>query len=74
MMIDLRTCKAGDILISKGGYRLIYVRPLPEGSYYDHEVKYDNPAMGSGTRTHDGYVFRHNRRDSDEDIIEIIHI
>jgi hypothetical protein len=52
-MIDLRTCKAGDILISTHGERLTYVRPLPAESFYDHEVKYSNGSYGS--RTHDGY-------------------
>lgn len=72
--VDLRTCKKGDILISKHGTRLKYIRPLPEDNYYDHEVEYPEPNCGNGTRTHNGQVFRKNREDTDEDIVEIIHI
>jgi hypothetical protein len=70
-MVDLRTCKAGDILISKHGERLTYVRPLPAENYYDHEVKYANGSYGS--RIHDGHVYRINRLETDHDIVEIIH-
>lgn len=70
--VDLRICKKGDILISKQGTKLKYVRPLPEGNYYDHEVEYIDKNRGNGTRIHDGHVYRHNRMDSDEDIVKII--
>ncbi len=71
--VDLRTCKYGDILISKHGLRLKYLRPLSEDDYMDHEVEYpDN--RGRGTRTHDGYTFRKKRMECDEDIVEIIHV
>lgn len=71
--VDLRTCKYGDILISKHGLRLKYLRPLSEDDYMDHEVEYpDN--RGNGTCTHDGYTFRKKRMESDEDIVEIIHV
>ena len=69
--VDLRTCKPGDILISKHGMELTYVRALPEGHYMDHEVRY--PDGVSGTRTHDGFVFRKKRLEIDHDIVEIIH-
>jgi hypothetical protein len=71
--VDLRTCKKGDILITKYGLKLKYIRPLPENYYYDHEVEYPEPNRGNGTRTHDGHVFRKNRMESDEDIVKIIH-
>jgi len=75
MSVDLRTCKKGDILISKHGLRLTYVAPEPEGSYYDHRVVYpEEMNLGEGTRTHDGFVFRNARRTGDHDIVEIIHI
>ena len=71
--VDLRECEKGDILISALGSELIYVGPLPESNYYDHEVKYTDPLKGNGTRTHDGYVMRHNRLpDIDHDIVQII--
>ena len=70
--VDLRTCKKGDILISKFGVKLRYLKPTEEGSYYDHEVEYLQKGLGNGTRTHEGYVFRKNRRSDDEDIVEII--
>lgn len=73
--VDLRECEPGDILISALGVRLKYVGPAPENSYYDHEVEYEEPGLGNGTRTHDGYVMRHNRKpEIDHDIVEIIHI
>ena len=70
--VDLRTCKKGDILISKFGVKLRYLKPTEEGSYYDHEVEYLQEGLGNGTRTHEGFVFRKNRRSDDEDIVEII--
>ena len=69
-MVDLRTCKPGDKLISKHGMELIYMRPLPDGTYMDHEVKYPDGSLG--TRTHDGFVFRKKRLDTDHDIVEIV--
>lgn len=72
MEIDLRSCKEGDLLITKHGTKLKYLRPTTEGSYYDHEVEYLQKGLGNGTRTHEGFVFRKNRRSDDEDIVEII--
>lgn len=69
-MVDLRECKKGDKLVSKHGLILTYVKPLPESDYMDHEVKYPNGSRG--TRTHDGFVFRKNRKDTDHDIVEVI--
>jgi hypothetical protein len=72
-MIDLRTCKEGDILISSQGTRLKYLRPTNEREYLDHVVEYEDPLLGNGTRTHDGFVFKHNRiPETDHDIIKII--
>jgi len=71
MSIDLRNCKKGDILISKHGLELTYVKPLDKGAYMDHEVKYPNDSHG--TRTHDGFVYRTNRLETDHDIVKIIH-
>jgi len=71
-MIDLRTCKKGDLLVSKHGSILEYVAPLPDGNLYDHEVMY--PDGSGGTRLHDGYTFRNPERrlPTDHDIIAII--
>ncbi len=69
-MVDLRECKAGDKLLSKHGWILEYVKPLPEGNYMDHEVKY--PDGSNGSRTHDGFVYRKKRLETDHDIIQII--
>ena len=74
-MVDLRECKAGDKLVSKHGLILTYVRALPEGAYMDHEVQYpddDEYGGGIGTRTHDGFVYRKSRLETDQDIVEII--
>jgi len=72
MDIDLRTCKAGDTLISKRGWKLTYVGPTEPGNYYDHLVKYPDGSLG--TRIHDGHVFRNldKRLPEDHDIMEII--
>lgn len=71
-IIDLRTCKKGDKLISKHGLVLEYVRALCKEDYMEHEILYPNGSYGS--RTHDGFTFRKKRLDSDHDIIKIIHI
>jgi hypothetical protein len=71
MSVDLRTCKPGDVLISKHGMKLTYVKALSEWDYMDHEVMYPNGS--SGTRTHDGFVLRKKRLEIDHDIVEIIH-
>ena len=64
-MIDLNTCKKGDILISSHGLRLEYISKTPwkNYSYLDHVVKYPS----------DGFVFAKNRKpEVDHDIVEII--
>ena len=66
--VDLRDCKPGDILVTRSGKTAEYVGPS-EG-HYDHEIKFEKNSYG--TRTHDGYVFRKNRRDDDEDIIKVL--
>ena len=75
--IDLRTCKRGDILISSQGARLKYLRPTRKGEYLDHVVEHTDKVkgktLGKGTRTHDGYVFKFNRKpEIDHDIVQII--
>lgn len=72
MSVDLRNCKRGDKLISNHGEVLTYIGKAPEGSYYDHEVAYDKPGLGNGTRTNEGYVFKHNRLPQDHDIEKVI--
>ena len=75
MKVDLRTCKKGDILISSHNKRLKYIRPTSEHEYLDHVVEYEDSNLGQGTRTHDGYVFKLNRKpEIDEDIVKIINI
>jgi hypothetical protein len=81
-MIDLSKCKKGDILISRNGAILEYMRTTKDDSaenYYDHRVKYlivdgeiNHGNLGEGTRTNDGFVFRKNRQPEDNDIIAII--
>jgi hypothetical protein len=73
MKIDLNTCEAGDILISKHGWKLTYVKKLnSEIDYYHHEVKYEDGSRG--TRVNSGHVMKNEgkRLDSDHDIVEII--
>ena len=69
-MVDLRDCKPGDKLLSKHGLILTYVGPLPEGNYYDHEVRY--PDGSYGNRIHNGVVSRNRPLDTDHDIVEIL--
>lgn len=68
-MIDLRTCKPGDKLLSKHGMVLEYVEHLPD-AYFPHIVKYPDGAFGS--RCDDGHVFAKKRLEEDHDIIEIL--
>jgi hypothetical protein len=68
--IDLRDCKPGDKLLTKHGRILTYVKPLDSNDYMDHEIRYPNG--GYGSRTHEGFVYRRKRLDTDEDIVEII--
>ena len=37
-IVDLRSAKFGDILLSSHGAYLMYIGELPEEDYYDHEV------------------------------------
>jgi hypothetical protein len=68
--VDLRTCEPGDLLVSRHGEYLTYVEPLRDENYMDHSVMYSNGAYGS--RTHDGYVYRKKRKESDLDILAIL--
>jgi hypothetical protein len=77
--IDLRECVEGDILISVHGHKLKYIRPTINSEYLDHLVQYLEDDKGVpynennfGTRTHDGYVFKFKRLDTDHDIVQII--
>jgi len=64
--VDLRDCERGDILISRHDAILVYMNPLDSiCDYMDHSVEYiwippksrrKPQTMGSGSRTHDGYV------------------
>ena len=80
-MIDLRDCERGDILISKHGAILVYMGLTKPTDYLDHWVEYiwtpprasENPqTLGSGSRTHDGYVFKKNRLPEDHDIVSVV--
>lgn len=81
-MIDLNTCKKGDILITSQGSELEYVGKTPWKNYryLDHVVRYvkdkDNKPYNKknyGTRTNDGYTFAKNRKpETDHDIVEIV--
>lgn len=80
-IIDLSTCRKGDILVSSLGAKLQYVGNLAADDYYDHKVKYIQMENGSrpidvfGTRTNDGYVFKNNRKpETDHDIVKIMKI
>lgn len=70
--VDLNTCVYGDTLISKHGWKLTYIKRLPESDYYDHLVEYSNGSKG--TRMNDGCVYKRVscRLESDHDIVSII--
>lgn len=70
--VDLNTCKPGDMLLTKQLSVVEYVRKLPVGSFYDHEIRYLDGQRGNGTRTNNGQVFWKNRLPTDEDIIAIL--
>lgn len=77
MKVDLNTCKEGDILVSKHGVKMTYVKKLnSEIDYYDHEIQYEDKMLGKGTRTNEGFVMRNKcqRLETDHDIVEIIYI
>jgi len=72
MSIDLRECKPGDKPLSVHGKVFEYVRRLPQGSYYDHEIKDLGGFMV--TRIDSGHVYRNppSRMDCDHDIVKIL--
>ena len=70
-LIDLRTCTAGDKLLSRHGSILTYCG-LSGNTKYPHEVEY--PEGGYGSRTDDGFVMGNpdKRLGSDHDIVKIL--
>lgn len=83
--VDLRTCKPGDILISRQGTKLEYVAKTPwrDITANDHVVRYlqypdGDPVVEEtyGARTNDGFVFTDpvDRSIGNHDIVQIIHI
>lgn len=70
-LIDLRTCEAGDILISKHGLELLYDKQLPETAYYDHMIVYLDGSYGTRIDTGHTYKNEQKRLESDHDVIEI---
>lgn len=71
--IDLRTCKPSDLLVSSQGTYLTYLDDKNYDQTYPHQVRYRVKKRGIGSRIDDGHVFRAQRRDDDEDIVQIIH-
>lgn len=71
-MLSLSVCKKGDLLLSKSGLVLKYVKKLGLHAYYDHEITY--PDGSRGTRTDDGHVYRSEdkRLPDDHDVIKIL--
>lgn len=67
--LDLRTCKPGDELLGKHGVVLKYVKYV-QGQPYPHIVAYPDGQLGS--RLNNGQVFKKDRLEKDEDIVEII--
>jgi hypothetical protein len=69
MSIDLRTCVAGQKLISCHGIVLTYLR-RQDCPTFGHRVQYPNGS--TGTRTHDGQCFIKNKLPADHDIVAIV--
>ena len=67
--VDLRDACKGDVLVSCHGEHLRYVEFIEEYEF-PHRVEYSNGLGGS--RTHEGWVARNIRLESDHDIVEII--
>lgn len=67
--IDLRTCKKGDQLISRGGFRFTYLYASGAGRF-PHKATYDGTTMGSFT---DSGRFLPDA-DSKYDIVRIVHL
>lgn len=67
--IDLTGCERGDLLLSRSGKILTYVRYVPT-SNYPHEIQH--PSGASGSRCTDGHVCAYSRLPNDEDIVLII--
>jgi hypothetical protein len=72
-VINLRLCKEKDILISKHGKKFEYLEPTPN-HYFDHNIRsLDGEFKGQiHSRTHEGYVFRKNRKPEDHDIVQVL--
>lgn len=72
MTVDMSICKPGDILISRHGTELTYVRKATEEEYGDHIIQYPKPC-GRGTRFNNGYVYQYNRMpEVDHDVVYIM--
>lgn len=71
-MVDLRTCKRVDKLLTAHGNIMTYISPTPVGNYYDHFVQHSDGSFE--TRVHDGHVARYalNRLGTDEDIVAVL--
>ena len=69
-MIDLRNCKPGDTLISRGGLEFTYVFYDPSEPYYPHSI---SRRERIGSRCNDG-KFWPDGTETEEDIIEIIEV
>lgn len=66
--VDLRDCKGGEELISKHGYRCIYVG-INESEAFPHLILY--PDGSNGTRNDAGKVFNKRPLPTDHDIVEV---
>jgi len=84
-LVDLRTCKTGDILISRHGAKLEYVAPTPwkHVTYLEHVVRHVEYPDGTpviadsyGSRTTSGFILEDvtDRCMQHLDIVQIIHI
>ena len=74
-MINLNECVEGQMLRSRHGEILTYVRKLSKENHYEHFEHLIRHSSGNwGFRTDDGFVFKNekNRLPTDDDIVEIL--
>lgn len=72
-VVDMKSAKPGQLLLSKHGRLFVYVQHVPDDFYYPHLVRYrDMPGKHMASRTDEGWVFAHKWLPGDEDIVEIL--
>ena len=80
--IDMNVCSPGDILISRHGAILEYLKKSDNINLkkWPHQVMFlyypeeESTLLGPGSRTDEGYVFKNKRLPEDHEIVSIIKV